>query len=70
MLEREWKTVSTVYGDVRIKVASEGGVIRNFAPEFEDCKGLAETKRVPLKMVWQQANFEYLRLSEPEREER
>ena len=70
VLERSWKTVSTVYGDVRIKVASEGGVIRNFAPEFEDCKKLAEKKKVPLKMVWQQANFEYLRLSEQEREER
>jgi uncharacterized protein (TIGR00299 family) protein len=70
VLERSWKTVSTVYGEVRIKVASEGGVIRNFAPEFEDCKKLAETKKIPLKMVWQQANFEYLRLSEEERQER
>ena len=70
VLERSWKTVSTVYGEVRIKVASEGGVIRNFAPEFEDCKKLAETKKIPLKMVWQQANFEYLRLSGEERQER
>jgi len=70
VLDRSWKTVATVYGDVRIKVASEGGVIRNFAPEFEDCKKLAEQKKVPLKMIWQQANFEYLRLSEQEREER
>ena len=70
VLERSWKTVSTVYGDVRIKVAAEGGAIRNFAPEYEDCKKLAEKKKVPLKMVWQQANFEYLRLSEQERQER
>jgi uncharacterized protein (TIGR00299 family) protein len=70
VLERAWKTVSTIYGDVRIKVASEGGEIRNFAPEFEDCKKLAEDKKVPLKMIWQQANFEYLRLSEQERLER
>jgi uncharacterized protein (TIGR00299 family) protein len=67
VLERSWKTVATVYGDVRIKVASEGGVIRNFAPEYEDCKRVAHEKKVPLKMVWQQANFEYLRLSEEER---
>ncbi len=70
VLERSWKTVSTAYGDVRIKVAAEGGVIRNFAPEYEDCKKLAEKKKVPLKMVWQQANFEYLRSSEQEREQR
>ncbi|MCB9385206.1 MAG: nickel pincer cofactor biosynthesis protein LarC [Bryobacterales bacterium] len=70
VLERAWKTVSTLYGDVRIKVASDAGVIRNFAPEFEDCKKLAEAKKVPLKMVWQQANFEYLRLTEEERLQR
>jgi hypothetical protein len=70
VLERGWKTVDTVYGEVRIKVASEGGVIRNFAPEYEDCKRVAHDKKVPLKMVWQQANFEYLRLSEEERQER
>ena len=70
VLERSWKTVSTIYGDVRVKVASESGLIRNFAPEFEDCKRLAESQKVPLKVVWQQANFEYLRLSEEEREQR
>lgn len=70
VLARSWKTVSTIYGDIRIKVASEGGAIRNFAPEYEDCKQLAHDKKAPLKMVWQQANFEYLRLSEQEREER
>jgi pyridinium-3,5-bisthiocarboxylic acid mononucleotide nickel chelatase len=67
VLDRAWKTVSTVYGDVRVKVASEGGQVRNFAPEFEDCKRLARAKKTPLKDVWQQANFEYLRLSEDER---
>jgi hypothetical protein len=61
VLERSHKTVTTRYGDVRIKVASEDGKERNAAPEYEDCRRLALEKNVPLKEVWRQAEFEYLR---------
>ena len=31
------------------------GSISNYAPEYEDCRALAETHRVPLKQVIQEA---------------
>ena len=64
VLERRWQPVETSYGEVRIKVASENGTVRNFAPEYEDCRRIALEKEVPFKEVWQQANFEFLRLSQ------
>ncbi len=64
VLERRWQPVETSYGEVRIKVASENGTVRNFAPEYEDCRRIALEKGVPFKEVWQQANFEFLRLSQ------
>ena len=48
---------------VRIKIASENGVVRNAAPEYDDCRRVALEKGVPLKDVVQQANFEFLRQS-------
>jgi uncharacterized protein (TIGR00299 family) protein len=64
VLERRWETVETPYGTVRIKIASENGKVRNFAPEYEDCRQLALEHKVPLKEVIQQANHAFLRLSE------
>ena len=61
VLERRWETVETPYGAVRIKIASENGKLRNFAPEYEDCRQLALERKVPLKDVMQQANYAYLR---------
>jgi len=62
VLARSWREVETVYGKVRIKIASENGTVRNTAPEYDDCRRIAMEKGVPLKDVWQQANFEFLRL--------
>lgn len=61
VLEREIHEVKTVHGTVRIKVAVEDGAVRNFAPEYDDCRRLAREKGLPLKEVWQEANYEYLR---------
>jgi len=61
VLERSWETVSTPYGEVRVKVASENGRMRNFAPEYDDCRQRAREKNVPFKEVWQRANYEFLR---------
>jgi uncharacterized protein (DUF111 family) len=64
VLDRRWEAVETPYGVVRVKIASENGRVRNFAPEYEDCRQLARERKVPLKDVIQQANYAYLRLSE------
>ena len=59
VLERSSMTVDTPFGEVRIKVASEAGEVRNFAPEFDDCRRLAQENNVPLKQVWHAASFAY-----------
>jgi uncharacterized protein (DUF111 family) len=37
------------------------GSISNYAPEYEDCRALAEANNVPLKMVLEEATQQYLR---------
>jgi uncharacterized protein (TIGR00299 family) protein len=55
-LKREFASVETPLGTVRIKVASSAsGEVLNAAPEFEDCRRIATEKKVPLKHVMQQA---------------
>jgi len=51
ILDREWKTVQTPYGEVRLKIASQNGTVKTVTPEYEDCKQLALEKDVPLKDV-------------------
>jgi hypothetical protein len=36
------------------------GTISNYAPEYEDCRQLAEAHHVPLKMVMESATQQYL----------
>lgn len=54
-LARKFVSVATEWGEVRMKVASMNGTVTNFAPEYEDCKKIAEEHRVPLKSVMQAA---------------
>ena len=58
-LARKWVNVSTQWGEVRIKVASLNGTVTNYAPEYEDCRKLAEAGGVPLKQVMQAAMQSY-----------
>ena len=55
VLARQWETVRTTFGEVRIKVARLNGHIRQASPEFEDCRKLAEAKNVPLQRVMDEA---------------
>jgi hypothetical protein len=56
-LPREFATVETPWGPVRIKIArSTSGEILNASPEYEDCRRIAEQRRVPLKEVLLQAS--------------
>ena len=66
VLARSWSTVSTSFGDVRIKVASLNGTVTGYVPEFEDCRRAALEHRVPLKRVMQEALDEYMRSSREE----
>jgi hypothetical protein len=59
-LARRWENVGTRWGNVRIKIASMNGTVTNYAPEYEDCRRIAEEHHVPLKQVMQEAAQAYL----------
>lgn len=58
-LSRRWEKVDTSWGPVRIKIANLNGSVSNYAPEYENCRALAESHHVPLKDVMQQALQSY-----------
>ncbi len=55
VLPREERTVETLYGTVRVKIARAPDGTLNVAPEFEDCRRLATERGVALKVVYQAA---------------
>ncbi len=59
-LVRRSVTVQTKWGEVRLKVANLNGTVANYAPEYEDCRRIAESHRIPLKQVMQEATRLYL----------
>ncbi len=59
-LDRTHTTVTTPYGDIRIKSGSSHGEELNATPEFEDCRTAATTHKVPVKQVTQAAIAAYI----------
>jgi pyridinium-3,5-bisthiocarboxylic acid mononucleotide nickel chelatase len=59
-LVRRSVAVQTPWGEVRMKVANLNGSIANYAPEYEDCRRIADRHKVPLKQVMQEATRRYL----------
>jgi uncharacterized protein (TIGR00299 family) protein len=55
ILDRETMAVETPHGRVRVKVARLNGRVLNIAPEYEDCRRIAEEKHLPLKQVLAEA---------------
>ncbi|HTC93904.1 MAG TPA: nickel pincer cofactor biosynthesis protein LarC [Terriglobales bacterium] len=53
-MQRKFATVSTKWGDVRVKLAYLNGKLTNSSPEFEDCRSIAEEYKIPLKIVLQE----------------
>jgi uncharacterized protein (TIGR00299 family) protein len=61
VLARESILVDTQWGEIRIKLGMlEDGEVVNYAPEFEDCRLIAERCAVPLKQVMQAAMTAYM----------
>jgi len=54
-LVREFQTVDTSLGQVRVKIGRLNGRICTVSPEYEDCRRLAETAGTPLREIYQQA---------------
>ena len=53
--DRKIETVSTKYGDVKIKLKYDSGEIIGVHPEYEDCKNLAKVHNIPLKVIFDDA---------------
>ena len=58
-LPREFVKVATSFGEVRVKVSRVNGRILHVAPEYDDCRKLAEEKNVPLQRVINEALRSY-----------
>ena len=58
--ERRIVEVETPHGRVRVKSAGSG----SFAPEYEDCRRIAQEKGVPLRQVMAAASHAFLKSSE------
>ncbi len=52
-LKRRFRKVETAWGSVTVKEGLYNGVVVQAAPEYEDCKRIAEKANVPLKKVYQ-----------------
>lgn len=59
-LERAMIPISTQWGIVRVKESKLNGTVTNFAPEYDDCRRIAEANAVPLKRVQQETISSYL----------
>jgi hypothetical protein len=60
-LARDFQSVTTPWGSVRIKIARwPSGQVANASPEYEDCRRLAAEHSIPLKQVHQTAMSLYL----------
>ncbi len=62
-LARHHTSVSTPFGEIRIKIGSFEDAPVNAAPEFEDCRAAARTHNVPVKEVLQAAIAAYVNLA-------
>jgi hypothetical protein len=60
--DREIVVHQTKYGKVHFKLARWEGKVVNLTPEYEDCKRLALTRKVPLKEVFEAARREGMKI--------
>jgi uncharacterized protein (TIGR00299 family) protein len=58
-LERRIERVATPWGDVRIKIGLRDGREVQASPEFEDCRQIAEVRKLPVKQVIETALWAY-----------
>jgi pyridinium-3,5-bisthiocarboxylic acid mononucleotide nickel chelatase len=59
VLEREFVTVETAFGRIRVKVASAEGEVVNAMPEYEDCRRSAREHSAGLRVVIEAAMGAY-----------
>ena len=57
VLDRKLKTVKTSWGPVKIKIGILNGDVVQATPEYEDCKKIAIKSKVPIKIIYDEANL-------------
>jgi pyridinium-3,5-bisthiocarboxylic acid mononucleotide nickel chelatase len=56
MLNRDFSTVNTKYGDIKIKVSYYKGEAIKYKPEYEDCKNAAINNKVPILQIYNEVH--------------
>jgi len=59
-LLREIREVETEYGTVRVKISSHKNQVLTVTPEYEDCRRIADEKRIPLKLIIEESKACFL----------
>lgn len=54
ILERDFKMMTTRFGDLSIKYGYLEGELIKVTPEYEDCKRIAKLHKLPIRDVYQQ----------------
>jgi uncharacterized protein (TIGR00299 family) protein len=66
-LSRQVIELETRYGILKVKLALDGEVVLNIAPEYEHCRAAAQQFGVPLKEVFAEAMAAYRRVADSQR---
>lgn len=55
VLPRDWASVTTPWGSIRVKVTRFEGAVSTAMPEYEDCRAAASQAGVPVRRVYEAA---------------
>ena len=55
VLERSFKTVETLFGEIRLKIGKHNGTVLTSSPEIEDCRKAAKAHGVSVREVYETA---------------
>ena len=58
MLKREGKIINTSYGEVKVKLSFIDGKLRDIAPEYDECKRIAEQYQLPIREAYDRVKKE------------
>lgn len=56
MLTRDWKTIETSWGPVKVKLGYLDGNLIKFKPEYEDCLKISKTAGIPITEIYREVN--------------
>ena len=60
-LDRRMLKIKTKYGVVTMKAGFMDGKMVKYAPEYEECKEIAQSFQIPIKKVYEDLNYAMMR---------